>query len=238
MADVADGAHDRKDMMSTLLLHGLGAVGRVWRGAAVAPDLPGHGRAAWDAPYTFEKHARAALEVMPPGEVDVVGHSMGGVVALVLAAMAPGRVRSVVGLGVKVSWSPEELAHAGALAERPPKTWASRDEAAQRFLRVSGLVGLVEPDDPVVDDGLHEETDGTWRLAQDQRTFGVGAFDMPQLLAAAGCPVILARGEYDVMVSHEDLVGLVEQPVTLAGLGHNAHVEDLDAVLALRASGG
>ncbi|AXH95247.1 alpha/beta fold hydrolase [Ornithinimicrobium avium] len=225
---------DRKDVvMAMVLLHGLGAVGGVWRGVASAPDLPGHGRAAWEPSYSYEGHARAVLEDLPDGPVDVVGHSMGGVVALVLAALAPGRVRSVVGLGIKVRWSPEELAHVAALAQKPPRTFATRDEAAERFLKVAGLTGLVAADDPVVDAGTASRGDGSWTLAQDPRTFGVGAFDMPQLLGAAACRVVLARGEHDRLVSHEELAALVDVPVTLRGLGHNAHVEDLDAVLAL-----
>ena len=219
--------------MSTLFLHGLGAVGEVWRAAGLAPDLPGHGSAAWDPPYTFERHARAVLDTLPAVPVDVVGHSMGGVVALDLAAMAPGRVRSVVGLGVKVRWSAEELERVAGLARRPPKVVPTREEATERFLKVSGLGGLVTADDPVVEAGIQQLAGGGWRLAQDPRTFGVGAFDMRQLVAHAGCPVVLARGEHDTMVSHEELAALVDAPVTLAGLGHNAHVEDLGAVLEL-----
>lgn len=223
--------------MSTLLLHGLGAVGAVWRGAASAPDLPGHGSAGWDPPYTYRGHARAVLEQMPQGPVDVVGHSMGGVVALALAALAPERVRSVIALGVKVSWSPSELERVAAMAQRPAKVHATREEAAERFLKVSGLLGLVAADDPIVDEGIRPCDEDGWRLAQDPRTFGVGAFDMAQLVADARCRVVLARGERDPMVSHEDLAGLVDEPVTLAGLGHNAHVEDLDSVLALVPAG-
>jgi pimeloyl-ACP methyl ester carboxylesterase len=72
-----------------------------------------------------------------------------------------------------------------------------------------------------------------WRLAQDPRTFGVGVPDMAGLLAAVSCPVVLARGEHDPMVTHEQLAALVPDAVTLPGLGHNAHVEDPAAVLAL-----
>jgi pimeloyl-ACP methyl ester carboxylesterase len=56
---------------------------------------------------------------------------------------------------------------------------------------------------------------------------------MAGLLSAVTCPVVLARGEHDPMVSHEELAGLVPDAVTLPGLGHNAHVEDPAAVLDL-----
>ena len=98
-----------------LLLHGLGATGGVWRGLAaaydlpsLAPDLPGHGAAGWTTTYSFVAHAEAVLPLLDrfDGPVPVLGHSMGGVVALVLARLAPTRVSRVVALGVKVSWPP------------------------------------------------------------------------------------------------------------------------------------
>jgi pimeloyl-ACP methyl ester carboxylesterase len=229
-----------------LLLHGLGATGGVWRGLArayggpvLAPDLPGHGTAAWTATYSFAGHAEAVLALLDRFDVPVpvLGHSMGGVVALELARLAPDRVERVVALGVKVAWPAEDAARALAVAERPVATFDTRAEAVDRFLRVSGLAGLLTADDPVVDDAVVDREaagEGSgWRLAQDPRTFGVGVPDMTGLLDSLSCPVVLARGEHDPMVSHDDLAGLVPDPVTLPGLGHNAHVEDPAAVLRL-----
>ena len=108
----------------------------------------------------------------------------------------------------------------------------SRDDAADRYLRVSGLTGLLTPNDAAVDAGLREE-DGPWRLAMDPAAFGVGAPDMPRLLAAARARVTLARGEHDPMVTDEQLAQLRVMRITFPGLGHNAHVEDPAAVAAL-----
>lgn len=229
-----------------LLLHGLGATGGVWHGLAgaydgpaLAPHLPGHGTAAWTTTYSFTAHAEAVLPLLDRFDVPVpvLGHSMGGVVALELARLAPDRVARVVALGVKVSWPPEDAARAQAMAARPVATYDSRPEAVDRFLRVSGLAGLVDAADPMLDDAVVDREaagEGTgWRLAQDPRTFGVGVPDMAGLLSSVSCPVVLARGEHDPMVSHDDLAALVPDPVTLTGLGHNAHVEDPIAVLAL-----
>jgi hypothetical protein len=152
----------------------------------------------------------------------VVGHSLGGARRLALASGWFGpRVDTVVAVGVKVAWTPDELAKAAALAARPVPSFATRDEAAGRHLRVSGLVGLVEPESPVVDAGL-TESHGSWRLALDPAAFGVGAPDMPSLVAASRAArvvprIVLARGEHDAMVSDEQLRELAPDAVTLRG---------------------
>jgi hypothetical protein len=140
-------------------------------------------------------------------------------VALIVAAVA------VIGLGIKVAWAGDELDRARALARRPPAWFASRDEAAARYLRVSGLAGLVAAGGPAVEAGLREQ-DGRWRLAMDPGAFAVGAPDMPLLLARSRVPVTLARGEHDAMNTGGQLARLGVPAVTLPGLGHNAHVEN------------
>ena len=224
-----------------LLLHGLGATGGVWDGVAaelggdvVAPDLPGHGRAATlPAAYTFAALAEAVAEHVDDAGTVLLGHSFGGVVALHLATR-PG-VRAVVALGVKVSWSDDDLARAAALAARPATTFPTRANAIERHLRVSGLAGLVDPASDLAGAGVVTEGEGSWRLVQDTRAFAVGDPEVAALLLAAPGPVVLARGECDPLVSDDDLLRLGVEPVVLPGLGHNAHVEDPAAVAALLA---
>jgi pimeloyl-ACP methyl ester carboxylesterase len=228
-----------------ILLHGLGATAQVWEGWRplleerwpgrwLAPDLPGHGGSAPLAQYSFGSLAAAVADLVDTEDrTVVVGHSLGGVVGLALGSGWFGvRVKAVVGVGIKVAWTAAELDRARALAERPVQEFASRADAAARYLRVSGLAGLVDPDGAVVDAGLRQEG-GNWRLALDPRAFGVGAPDMPGLLAACRARVRLARGETDPMVSADELAELRPGALTLAGLGHNAHVEDPGAVLRL-----
>ncbi|HEX6921692.1 MAG TPA: alpha/beta fold hydrolase [Actinomycetes bacterium] len=228
-----------------LLLHGLGATGDVWQGCFdlladrwpgrwLAPDLPGHGGSAPIRRYSFGATAACVADLVGPDEpVVVLGHSMGGVVGLALASGWFGvRVEAVVALGVKVAWTPDELDRARSLADRPVTWFGSREEAAARYLRVSGLAEVLDVRDAAVDAGIREEG-GRWRLAQDPATFGVGAPDMAGLLTAAQARVLLARGEHDRMVTHQQLTALDPAAVTLPGLGHNAHVEDPAVVMTL-----
>ncbi|WP_197430155.1 alpha/beta fold hydrolase [Auraticoccus cholistanensis] len=90
-----------------LLLHGGGVAGWMWRPAArrlatshrvIVPDLPGHGRSAGE-PYRSSQHtvdAVAALLGSGAGPVAVVGFSLGGQLAVLLAAQHPGLVEQVV----------------------------------------------------------------------------------------------------------------------------------------------
>lgn len=227
-----------------VLLPGLGATAEVfagveqvlaesWPGGWLAVDLPGHGRSDWDPPYTFARHADAVRPLLPRDrEIVVLGHSMGGVVGLELAGGNAPVPTAVVAFGVKVAWPEEHVAGAARLAARPVAHVASRAEAVERYLKLAGLTGLVGPADPTTDAGVVQTPEG-WRVAQDPATFGVGVPDMVGLLARAECPVVVARGEGDAMVSAEDLRALVPDPVTLPGVGHNAHVEDPAAVVDL-----
>ncbi|MFB6720807.1 alpha/beta fold hydrolase [Kribbella sp. NPDC056345] len=221
-------------MGSLVLLHGLGATGRVWDGWAqpwLAPDLPGHGRTGALERYTYESMTAGVAEALPVRRgLVVVGHSLGGVLALELASGRYGvQVDRVIALGVKVSWTDDELAKAAALARKPVAWFESRDEAAVRYLKVSGLQGLVDPADASVDQGLLK-VDGRWRLAMDPAAFGVGAPKMPELIAAAQADVVLARGELDPMNTDTELAALHDHTVTLPGLGHSAHVQNAAAI--------
>jgi pimeloyl-ACP methyl ester carboxylesterase len=225
---------------TVLLLHGLGATGEVWDGFVralagrrwVAPDLPGHGGSAPLPAYTFTAVAESVADLVDRAGTVIVGHSFGGVIGLHLAGR-PG-VRALVGVGIKVAWTPDELARAAALAERPAPTFDTREQAVARHLRVSGLDGLVDPGDAAVKAGVHR-VEGGWRPAFDPRAFGVGEPGMAGLLATSPVPVVLARGERDPMVSTADLAALVPDPVVLPDLGHNAHVEAPAALLPLLA---
>src|SRR5262249_7845487 len=140
-----------------VLLHGLGANGSVWdrvipliasswRGRWLVPDLRGHGRSIHDGPYGFGTHASDVADLMvreQPATVTVAGHAFGGVVAALVAFGWFGvRVDDVAAFGVKIEWTTEETRKAQEMAGRPVRVFATRDEAIDRSLRLSGLIGL------------------------------------------------------------------------------------------------
>ena len=113
-----------------ILLHGaLGDVrqlaplaermGDDYRVAAI--ELPGHGTTASGAgALRIEDFAQAVLDEMAQrkiGQADVFGYSMGGYVALYLAATAPDRVGRVATLATKLAWTPEVAARESAMLD-------------------------------------------------------------------------------------------------------------------------
>lgn len=128
-----------------LAIHGLTGHGQRWQRLAVdhlpeisvaAPDLLGHGRSAWNAPWTIDANVgalAALLEAEGGGPVPVVGHSFGGAVALHLAAARPDLVSSLVlldpAIGLDGDWM-AEIADAMLASPDYPDPGEARAEKA------------------------------------------------------------------------------------------------------------
>jgi pimeloyl-[acyl-carrier protein] methyl ester esterase len=81
-------------------LHGWGVHGGIWAETAAClpglmPDLPGYGNVATVSPYCAESLADALAPNLPDGSA-VCGWSLGGMVALALAARHPGKVSRLI----------------------------------------------------------------------------------------------------------------------------------------------
>jgi lipase len=134
-----------------LALHGLTGHGKRWEPLATgqlaeitvaAPDLIGHGRSSWAAPWTIDANV-AALADLLDGPVTIVAHSFGAAIALHLAAAHPDRVESLVlldpAVGLDGAWtraiadamlaSPDFPDIAEARAEKANGSWADVDPA-------------------------------------------------------------------------------------------------------------
>ncbi len=236
-----------------VLLHGFTGAGASWaehvpalaRGRrVVAPDLIGHGASAAPedpARYRMEPCVTdllALLDALDAPQIDLLGYSMGGRVALSLACAAPGRV----GRLVLESASPG-LADAGERAAR-----AASDNALADSIERAGLAGFVERWEALPlfasQQRLPEDVRAALRaqrlrsnprgLANSLRGMGTG--QMPPLwdmLPALRMPVLLLAGELDT--KYRDLARLMAGRLPDArleivpGAGHAIHLERPEA---------
>ncbi len=98
-----------------VLIHGWGRTADTawWRlyphlpGEVLAVDLPGHGLSDLEAPFTFARAAEAVLAAVEHAGLSspvLVGHSMGGPVAVETAAAAPERFSRLVAVATSAFW--------------------------------------------------------------------------------------------------------------------------------------
>lgn len=229
-----------------VLLHGLGATGAVWapllqvigqrwRGRWFAPDLPGHGSSSRASRYSVEDVAAAVGEALTERveqgtRLVVLGHSFGGAIALALASGRDGvRPSAVFGVGIKLTWRDEELDRMRALVAQPAKLFSQEADAWERYLKVSGLHGITAPASPAAARGIVKDGE-SWRLAMDPAANGTGKPDFDALMAGARCPVHLARGGLDRLVTLEEKRALDPEAIDLGAHGHNVQVESAEAV--------
>jgi pimeloyl-ACP methyl ester carboxylesterase len=232
---------------TVLLLHGQGATAAVWRLVQQAlqergtlrwlsADLGGHGGSGWRPLYSVGQLAAQLAEVArveQSGELFIVGHSLGAYVGLALASGWFGlTVHGVLGIGPKISWPAADLQAAQELAARPVRWYPTAEEASSRYRRVSGITADIAHEEEWLARGVVQAEQG-WRLAQDPRTFAVAGAPFASLAASATAPILLARGERDPMVSLQELRMHALQVHDIAGAGHNVHIEDPRAVVAL-----
>ena len=137
-----------------LAIHGLTGYGGRWRHlagylpeiATAAPDLLGHGRSSWAAPWTIDANV-SALAALLDDDADapalVVGHSFGGALALHLAAARPELVAALLlldpAVGLDGRWmrdiaeamfsSPDYPNAREARMEKATGSWADVDPA-------------------------------------------------------------------------------------------------------------
>jgi pimeloyl-ACP methyl ester carboxylesterase len=202
-----------------LLVHGYG--GAAWNFTEmqphlagrrlIVPDLPGHGRSA---PLPAAASLRGFADALVPlldGPVDVLGHSLGGVVALRLAERHPELVRRVVvaaaaGISSSTRWAELTITLAGIV--QPARIAGRRVERIARSSRLRRLVfGGLEVSNA---DLLSERAVHGFLRASALHTDALGAglalaADDPRRdLERVRCPVLLLWGGRDKQVPVED----------------------------------
>jgi esterase len=156
-----------------LIAHGLFGSGRNWGVVArrlatdrrvVAVDMRNHGASPWSAAHDYPAMAGDLAEVIAASgaAMDVVGHSMGGKAAMVLALTRPGLVRRLI---------VADIAPVGYDHTQMHLIDAMRAAGAVHPERASAEAALAtEVDDPAVRGFLLQSLDlkaGRWRLNLD-----------------------------------------------------------------------
>ncbi len=145
---------------AVLLLHGLGCDHTTWlpviaalarRYTVIAPDLLGHGRSAKPrADYSVGGYAngmRDLLTVLGIDKVTVVGHSLGGGVAMQFAYQFPERTERMIlvapgGLGSEVTPAVRAITLPGFHATMAVMTLPGLRQITTRSLRLASATGI------------------------------------------------------------------------------------------------
>lgn len=225
-----------------ILLHGIGGGRALWRGTvtalaaagfdAIALDLPGYGGSGSAAPGGIAAMAAAVLALMDELELPraaLVGHSMGGMVAQELAAVAPQRLTALV------------LACTSPAFGKPGGDWQARFVADRLApldagLGMPGLAARLVP--PMV--GPTADPAGVAlalavMAAVPETTYrtvlaAIVAFDRRAALPLIGVPTLCLAGALDATAPPEVLRRMAEHIpgatfARIEGAGHIANVE-------------
>jgi 3-oxoadipate enol-lactonase len=224
-----------------LLIHGLGWDATLWRPQlaalaaggwrAFAPDLRGMGATDKpDQPYGIDGYARdmaAVLDSLAIPQTAVVGFSLGGMIAIALAARAPERVGAAVLACCGASSSAEAQAGTEAMLARAamlgPRRFA--EEQARAIWRRQ----WAEEHPQAVEDFV------AWRAAMDQpalfRAFRASYdVDLHPALPQIAVPALVIAADQDSFVAVETAHDICErlpkgELVVIAESGHMTSIE-------------
>lgn len=190
---------------TVVLIHGGAAHSHWWDHIApllaidrevIAFDLSGHGDSDHRDHYSVDQWATEALAVAriaSSGAPILIGHSLGGVVALQAAMRSGAELGGIVIVDSPiVHFTPEEDAAADRLAFGPPRLYPSREAVVARFRPI--------PDQPTIDyirsyvaETSLRQVPGGWTWKFDSHIFD-GAPTLPDL-APLACRSAFFRGE-------------------------------------------
>jgi pimeloyl-ACP methyl ester carboxylesterase len=144
-----------------------------------AVDLRGHGDSDWDSPsrpnYNYTRHAadiHALTEKLDLQDFVLIGHSMGGMVSIVYAATYPGRAKALIVVDSNLAMTPERIAGFNAVASRPAREYASREEFIANYrVRPGGSTAPPETLRHIAQHSGRRFDDGRWRHKVDRRVY-------------------------------------------------------------------
>ena len=228
-----------------LLIHGFGGDLDNWlfnldalaaESTVVALDLPGHGPAPAPIPVSSVPGLAAAvadfMDAAEVGAAHLVGHSLGGALALALAASAPERVRSVTlvcpaGLGKEINRDYID-GFVSSASRRQLKP------VLESLFADPGLVNRSLVDGVLKYKRLDGVTESLTALADGVFPGGAQSWVEPGAIAELDIPVLVVWGAEDRIVpaSHADAAAGATVEI-VEGAGHMVQMESAPRVNAL-----
>ena len=175
-----------------------------------ALDHRGHGDSAWADPpeYSYQHYASElaeAVEKLDLRDFVLIGHSMGGKIALAYAATYPGRVSRLVIVDSNLQTTEERLSEMRDIGARPGKNYATREEFAARFrLQPEDTTAPPEIIRHLARNSCMQLADGRWRHKFDRKVFA-----RHRIIDGMSCwnrikiPALLVKGELSHRVTPE-----------------------------------
>ena len=233
---------------TVLLVHGFGGDLDNWlfnldalaaESTVVALDLPGHGPSPAPIPDpSVPGLAAAVIDFMGAAEVEaahLVGHSLGGAVALALATAAPERVRSVTlvcpaGLGSEINREYID-GFVSSASRRQLKP------VLENLFADPGLVNRSLVDGVLRYKRLDGVTDSLTGLAEGVFPAGAQSWVEPGVIAGLAVPVLVVWGAEDRIVPAAHAEAAAGASVEIVeGAGHMVQMEAAPRVNALIAA--
>ncbi|QES39940.1 alpha/beta hydrolase [Streptomyces venezuelae] len=218
-------------------VHGLGAASTVYHAHIAARpelagrrtlfvDLPGHGlsdRPA-DFSYSLEAHADALAAALDEAQVagaEIVAHSMGGSVAIVLAERRPELVNRLVLTEANLDPHPPATAGSSGIA-----TYTEEDFVAGGYARVLNEVGRTWAATMRLADPLALHRSATGLVAGTRPT-------MRHMLMELPIDRVYLQGDASgELAGRDELTAAGVRVVTVPGAGHNVMFDNADAFVA------
>jgi magnesium chelatase accessory protein len=229
-----------RDRPAVLLLHGFMTSAASLAGLqhllavqhrVIALDLPGHGQS--DRParrLTAHYLATAvgrALEQLELRDVTVVGHSMGALVAITLAAQRPERVRQVIAVS-PAGFAFDPLRRAGMLLLARPAVWAAESTLVYDVAAHGSVVRFGEAKRVDRERQLQLRRDPAWcrGVASSYRTLATS--DLAPLARRVTRPITLVFGAQDGALPADYRARVIAalpgaQRIEIADSGHDLH---------------
>ncbi|WP_140984031.1 alpha/beta fold hydrolase [Asticcacaulis tiandongensis] len=219
----------------------------------IVPDQRGRGQSAWDnepARYTLGVYVAdmfALLDHLGIEKVTVIGTSMGGLMGMIMASLAPQRIERLVLNDVGPEIAPEGLARIAGYAGKggPAETWDAAAKASETINAVAfpdygpddwaafaqrtykAKDGRIVPDyDPAIALGLKPQSNA---VAPDLWPLWAGIGHTPVLVIRGALSDLLSAATFDRMLAeHPD-----SQGVTIANRGHAPMLDEPEVVAAI-----